>query len=120
MGAMFYDFIRIKNINLTTIGLGNVDSAALTIFLAGRMRKASRHTLFLIHNVARSFDSHTSFDSREFDFLHQDMERLQKMMDQIIVENTGKNLEDIKACGLHPVSLTAEEAKEFGLIEEII
>jgi ATP-dependent protease ClpP protease subunit len=45
----FYEWIRIKKIDITTIAVGNVSSAAVILFLAGERRVATACSSFLIH-----------------------------------------------------------------------
>ena len=49
LGVCFYEWIKSEKINLTTIALGFVASAAIYIFLSGTTRKATIHSTFLIH-----------------------------------------------------------------------
>lgn len=45
----FYDWIRAEKINLITVAIGQVASAALFVFLSGAKRKALLHSIFLMH-----------------------------------------------------------------------
>jgi ATP-dependent protease ClpP protease subunit len=51
---MFYEFIKARNVNLTTVGLGSVSSAALVLILSGKKRKATSRTRFLMHPIVDS------------------------------------------------------------------
>ncbi len=45
----FFEWIRIKKIPLVTVAVAEVSSAAITLFLAGTLRKATTKSWFLIH-----------------------------------------------------------------------
>ncbi len=50
-GILVYNTLRQLNIPITTIGMSNVDSAAISIFCAGEKRFAMRSCRFLIHEA---------------------------------------------------------------------
>ena len=54
--AAFLDFMRVKKINLITTALGDVSSAGVFLFGAGKARRATRLTKFYFHKVCVNFD----------------------------------------------------------------
>lgn len=56
-GFAFLDLMRGANVNLTTIALGEVDSIAIIVFLAGRRRLVGPHTTMFFHQPRRGFPS---------------------------------------------------------------
>lgn len=52
----FYDLISGLNISLTTIALGETDSAAIIVFAAGKKRLVSPHTTMFFHQASRSYN----------------------------------------------------------------
>lgn len=51
-GILVYNTLRHLGIPITTIGMSNVDSAAISIFCAGNKRFAMRSCRFLIHEAS--------------------------------------------------------------------
>lgn len=45
----FYEWVRANNICLTTVAVGDVSSAAVTLFLSGQRRIVTKNSSFLIH-----------------------------------------------------------------------
>lgn len=115
----FYDLVRVKGINLTTIVLGSADSSALIILLAGQTRKASVNSLFLLHNISREWEK-ISFDEDEIAATSADITKVQRLVDELLAIRTGHKLADVQERRRSRVSLTAVEAFEWGLIKEII
>lgn len=116
----FYDFIKMMQARLTTVALGCADSAAVIILLAGQKRRAGKNTTFLMHHITRSWHKGVSFKPDDLKAITTDVEITSKLMAQIISEETGQPLEIVKAQIAKEVSLVSEEARDFGLIDEII
>jgi ATP-dependent protease ClpP protease subunit len=122
----FYEWVKLKNIPLVTVAIGEVSSAAVFIFLAGQKRKATSHSFFLLHKGG-SFkeDIRMRFlrilsPSRYRD--DADWWKIYKKFEiEIVKKETKLPQEKIqKALTKEHLILTPEEAKNFGLIDEII
>jgi ATP-dependent Clp protease protease subunit len=48
------------------------------------------------------------------------LETIKKRMNQILADNTGRSVEEVTAACERDNFMSAEEAKEFGLIDQII
>ena len=48
------------------------------------------------------------------------LEIIKKRMNQILADNTGRNVEEVTAACERDNFMSAEEAKEFGLIDKVI
>ena len=48
------------------------------------------------------------------------LEVIKKRMNQILANNTGKSLEEVTAACERDNFMSAEEAKEFGLVDKVI
>lgn len=55
-----YDIIQISKIPITTIATGYCASCAIVILQAGKIRKATENTVFMLHNSSNMIES-TSF-----------------------------------------------------------
>ncbi len=54
VGLAFYDYVRSLRLNLETIAVGDVSSAAILVWLAGEPRFVTPHTTMLAHPVRLS------------------------------------------------------------------
>ena len=50
-GMAFHEYVRVQRVPLTVIGIGEIASIAVIVWLAGRTRKVTRRSFFLIHEV---------------------------------------------------------------------
>jgi ATP-dependent Clp protease protease subunit len=61
MGFAFYDLMRCIHANLITIGIGEINSIAPIIFLAGKMRLVTQNTVAYFHEMGHRLDSETGY-----------------------------------------------------------
>jgi len=113
------DVMRSSNIPVKTVGLGQIASAGLLIFIAGAKgrRILTPNTSILSHQFSWGSDgkAHELFATiKEFDLT-------QKRMVALYKESTGLDEEEIKKTLLppHDVWLTAEEAIGFNICDHI-
>ena len=113
------DVMRSSQIHIKTVGLGQIASAGLLIFLAGSpgRRVLTPNTSILSHQFSWGSDgkAHELFATiKEFELTH-------KRMVQHYKETTGLDDEEIKKTLLppHDVWLTAEEALAFNICDAI-
>jgi len=116
----FFNWVRLAGIKLETIVLGGADSAAVLILLSGDIRKAAKYSLITIHNISRKANKGTSLQPDEAISLAESMKKVQLISDNIIVERTGRTIQEVKDHQNKDIPFTAEEAKEFGLVHEVI
>ena len=113
------DVMRSSNIHIKTVGLGQIASAGLLIFLAGSpgRRVLTPNTSILSHQFSWGSDgkAHELFATiKEFELTH-------KRMVQLYKDTTGLSDEEIKKTLLppHDVWLTAEEALAYNICDAI-
>lgn len=119
--SIFNFLSGLKNVNLQTHNLGQIDSAANLIFLAGHKRTASKASSFLLHppQITMQGQGAVSFS---IEFLQERLESLQKdeiKMAEIIAEKIGKKKEDILSMFKERKTYSSAEAKDRGFIESI-
>lgn len=117
----FYDLVRhVLGVELVTIGSGTVDSAAVTVFLAGVYRLVTPHTTFYLHEVS-CYPGRSEPLSR-FQRGSQLMDLKQAAYVRLLVEASGGKLDSmaVQEMLLRNTVLTAEEAVDLGLAHEII
>jgi len=122
----FYEWIKIKNIRLVTVAIGEVSSAAVIIFLSGQKRKATPNSFFALHKGG-SFKEDIRMallrilsPSRYRD--ESDWWKTYKKFEvEIVKKETKISSEEIeKALTKEHLILPATEALRCGLIHEII
>lgn len=116
MLAMF-DVMQYIKPDIVTVGFGICASAASFLLAAGT--KGKRYVLpntdVMIHEL--SGGSHGKFHDMEVSFKRS--EYLYNKMAKYYVEFTGQDIEKIKDDMKRDLYMSAEEAKEYGLIDEI-
>jgi len=113
-----YDTMQYIKPDVSTIVMGQAASAAAVLVLAGAKGKrfALPHSRVLLHQP------HGGAQGQAVDIEIQAREiiRYRKLLDEIIAEHTGQPLEKVGKDTDRDFILTAEEAKEYGIIDDII
>lgn len=120
-GMAIYDTIQYIKCDVSTICMGMAASMGAFLLAAGTKgkRMALPNSEILIHQplIAGGGISGQCTDIK----IHSDhMVATREKMNRILSENTGKPLEDIIRDTERDNYLTAEEAKEYGLIDKVI
>ncbi|MBI2039063.1 MAG: ATP-dependent Clp protease proteolytic subunit [Candidatus Niyogibacteria bacterium] len=122
-GFAFYDYIRfVSRIELITIGLGEIKSMGIVIFLAGNRRLITPNTLFYFHegNFIGETRSDLSRREAEADLM---LIKLEDARYEVIVSKATEgrhSLEDVRRWSRECYIFTADEAVRVGLAHEII
>lgn len=121
IGLDIYDALRLYSDKKTGRVVGYARSMAVVILQACQVRECARNAHILIHHVTRREVSLTVLrDKAKLHELKGDMERAQTRICNILVERTGKNLRLIREACRKESDMSAKEAKEFGLVDEIV
>ncbi|MBP0964604.1 MAG: ATP-dependent Clp endopeptidase proteolytic subunit ClpP [Oscillospiraceae bacterium] len=120
-GMAIYDTIQYIKCDVSTICMGMAASMGAFLLAAGTKgkRMALPNSEILIHQplIAGGGISGQCTDIK----IHSDhMVATREKMNRILSENTGKPLEDIIRDTERDNYMTAEEAKEYGLIDKVI
>jgi ATP-dependent Clp protease protease subunit len=114
-----YHYIKALPIEVETIGFSQIDSAANLIFLAGKTRVAIKGCRFFLHEgTFRITVPETALHVHE-ETLGVLKELLTRSIN-IIAQETGKKIEEIRSVLLESKILTDEEAKEYGIVHTIV
>jgi len=120
-GLDAYDMLRYYEGKKTGVVVGFAMSMAAIILQACDTRKAYQHAGILIHHIAQGSVSLDVLRSpKKTAELRNSLERSQQKQYKILSGKTGKTVEEISKACERDVAMSAEEAKEFGLIDEII
>ncbi|MCS7317768.1 MAG: ATP-dependent Clp protease proteolytic subunit [Candidatus Dojkabacteria bacterium] len=119
--AMFaiYDTMQYVKCNISTVCVGIAASAASIILMGGTKGKrfALKHSEILIHQPIIRGMSGQATDIQ----IHTDwILRTKKILNQLISKHTGQPLEKVEIHTERDKIFTAEEAKEYGIIDNII
>ncbi len=113
-----YDTMQYIKPDVSTIVMGQAASAAAVLLAAGARGKryALPHSRVLIHQP------HGGAQGQAVDIEIQAKEilRYRKLLDELLAEHTGQPIEKISHDTDRDFIMTAEQAKEYGLIDEVI
>lgn len=117
-GLAIFDTMKFIKCNVSTICIGQAASMAAILLSAGTRGKrfALPHSRIMIHQPmggAEGMASDIEIQAKEILFLKE-------RTSQIIADATGKKIADIKNDTERDKFMTAYEAKEYGLIDEVI
>lgn len=117
-GMAIYDTMNYIKPDVKTIGIGM--SASMGAFLLSSGAKGKRYVLpnseVMIHQPLTGAQGQVT----EIEIVYKNVSRIRERMYRIMAEQTGKSFEEIeKACDRDNY-MSAEEAVNFGLVDEII
>lgn len=116
-GYAIFDMIRFISAPVYIIGMGLVASAAALILLAApkERRIALTNSHYLIHQPMSGIKGVAT----EIEIHAQELEKTREKLNQLISEESGKPVEQVKKDTDRDFWMNAEEAKEYGLISSI-
>ena len=117
-GMAIYDTMQYVKCDVSTICVGM--AASMGAFLLSSGAKGKRIALpnaeIMIHQPFAGTQGKVT--DMEIDVEH--FLRIKKKLNEIMAENTGKTAEEIKEASERDHWMTAQEAKDFGLVDQII
>ncbi len=121
-GYALYDWILAHNINLQTIGYGQVSSMALVIYLAGKIRCVSANCYFHLHEVAKEYTSATNINISGHSDALKDLKSWQKRyIETIILRASNAPSEKVlRSIIAREHDVTAIEAVKWMIAHEIV
>jgi len=113
-----YDTMQFVKPDVVTIGLGMVASAAAILLAAGTKgkRMALPNTEILLHQVM----GEAAGQATEIEITAKQILKIKARINEILARHTGQPIEKIERDTDRDFYLSAEEAKEYGLIDKII
>jgi ATP-dependent Clp protease, protease subunit len=117
-GLAIYDTMSYVEPRVGTICMGIAASMAAVILAGGSagMRMSLPNTRVLIHQPSGGF----SGQAADIQIHAQEILRVRRRLDEILAHHTGKPIEVINRDSDRDFFMSAEEAKAYGLIDEII
>jgi ATP-dependent Clp protease protease subunit len=104
--------------DVSTTCMGQAASAAAVLLAAGAKGKryALPHTRVLIHQP----HGQAGGQAVDIEIQAKEILRYRALLDEILAEHTGQTLDKVKGDTDRDFIMTAEQAKEYGIIDEII
>lgn len=117
-GFAVHDVMRFVASDVIVIGAGWVASIAVPIMFGAKKehRLALPNTRFLIHQPSGGIGGHL----QDIRIEAQEMLKIRERLNHLIARETGQPVEKIRADSDRNFWMSAEEAKEYGLISRII
>jgi ATP-dependent Clp protease protease subunit len=114
-----YDTMRYIKPDVRTVCLGQAASAAAVILAAGTKGKrlALPNSRILIHQPATEGGYGQSSD---IEIQAKEILRIRALMEQMLAEDTGKSTEEVSRDIERDKYLTAEQALDYGIIDEVL
>ena len=117
-GMAIYDTMQYIKCDVSTICIGM--AASMGAFLLSSGAKGKRLALPNAEIMIHQPSAGTQGQITDMAIHLKRMEIIKKRMNQILADNTGKNVAEVTAACERDNFMSAEEAKEFGLIDKVI
>ncbi len=113
-----YDTMQFVKNDVSTICFGQAASAAAVLLAAGTpgKRLALPHTRILLHQPY----SEAYGQATDIELAAKEINRLRELLEQILSRHTGQPIEKIHRDTDRDFVMSAEEAREYGIIDEVI
>lgn len=117
-GDTIHDMIRFVKPKVIVIGTGWVASAGITIYLAAEKqdRYSLPNTRYMIHQPLGGVRGQAT----DIQIEAEEMIKIRRRINRLISERTGQTLEKVEKDTLRNYWLDAEEAKEYGIVQQIV
>ena len=113
-----YDTMQYVKPDVATTCMGQAASAAAVLLAAGApgKRLGLPHSRILIHQPSGGAEG----QSVDIEIQAREIIRMRRMLDEILATHTGQDVEKIARDTDRDFIMTAEQAKEYGIIDEVI
>ena len=113
-----YDTMQYIKPDITTICFGQAASAAAVLLAAGTKGKrlALPHSRILIHQPYAGAEGQVS----DIELASREIQRLKTQLEEVLARHTGQSAEKVHDDTDRDFVMTADEARDYGIIDEII
>ena len=114
-----YDTVQYIKNDIATICFGQAASAAAVLLAAGKKGKrlALPHSRILLH---QPYGQSGYAQASDLELVGREIIRMRDMMNEIVARHTGQTVERIHKDTDRDFVMSAAEAKEYGIIDEVI
>lgn len=117
-GLAIYDTMQFVTCDVTTYCMGIAASMGAVLLCAGT--KGKRYALpnsdIMIHQVSGGAQGQASDVERQVEFMY----KLKRRLNGILSKHTGKPVEQVEKDADRDYYMTAEEARAYGLVDEVV
>jgi len=115
-----YDTMVFVRPEIQTVCMGQAASAAAVLLAAGTKGKrfALQNSRILIHQPSGGTEG--AMQISDLDIQAHEILRMRELMEEILARHTGQPLETIRADVERDKIMTAEQAKEYGMVDDVI
>ncbi|MBU0507728.1 ATP-dependent Clp endopeptidase proteolytic subunit ClpP [bacterium] len=117
-GLAIYDTIQHVRPSIATICIGQAASMGAFLLAAGApgKRSALPNSRIMIHQPAGGAQGQAS----DIDIQAREILKIRRKLDELLAQHTGQSIEKIEKDTDRNYFMSAQEAKEYGIIDEII
>ena len=117
-GLAIYDTIQYIRPDVHTICMGQAASMAAVLLCAGTKGKRSAlpHSRIMIHQPMGGSEGQAS----DIEIYAKEIVKMRERLTQILSDHTGQDIERIRKDSDRNFFMSAEEAKEYGIIDQVI
>jgi ATP-dependent Clp protease protease subunit len=117
-GLAIYDTVRFIKPDVRTFCFGSAMSMAAVLLAGGAKgkRMALPNAKILIHQVSSGFQGQAT----DIEIHAREIIEMRKRLDQILADHTGRPLDNIARDTERDYFMTADEAKQYGIIDRVI
>ncbi len=117
-GMAIYDTMQFIKPDVTTICVGMAASMGAVLLAGGAKGKrfALPNSRMMIHQVLGGAEGQAS----DVEIRTRELLRMKKMLNELLAKHTGQKLAKVEADADRDYFMTADEAKKYGLIDEVI
>jgi len=115
-----YDTMQFVRPDISTVCMGQAASAAAVLLAAGTpgKRMALLNSRVLIHQPSGGTEG--AMQVSDLEITANEIQRMRDLEETILARHTGQTLERVRADIERDKILTAEEAKEYGFVDEVL
>lgn len=117
-GLAIYDTMQFISCDVSTICIGQAASMGAILLAAGSKGKrfALPHSRIMLHQPMGGVQGQAS----EIEIQAQEILRLRHILNDILMTHTGKSLQQIESDTDRDYFMSAEETRDYGLIDDVI
>lgn len=117
-GLALYDTMQYIRPDVSTICIGQAASMGSLLLTAGAKGKrySLPHARIMIHQPAGGFQGQAT----DIEIQAREILRIKEALDTIMAKHTGQDLERIKRDTDRDFFMSGEQAKEYGLVDDVI
>jgi len=118
-GLSAYNYLKGIPANITTHNFGSVDSIGVVLFCSGSKRLCVPQARFSFHGISTNFAQKKAFEEKQ---LEEHLGRLRidiQNTAKVVSANTDKSIDEITSAMLDKTTLNPDEAKKWGLVNQI-